>query len=80
MDRSYVLFAQVRTGFFDAYCTYVCVYDMNVACHSCLMYMYADWNTYSDEDAVPQLKQVSGAALACCLKHTGLLNYAIFNK
>ena len=31
-----------------------------------------DWNTHSDEDAVPELRQVSCAALACLLKHTGL--------
>jgi len=36
-----------------------------------------DWNTYSDEEAVPQLRQVSCTALACLLKHTGLYNYAL---
>ncbi|XP_064390094.1 probable E3 ubiquitin-protein ligase HERC1 isoform X2 [Halichondria panicea] len=37
---------------------------------------FKDWNTCSDEDAVPQLRQVSCAALACLLKHTGLFAYA----
>ncbi len=35
-----------------------------------------DWNTYSDESSVPQLRQVSCALLACLLKHTGLSVYA----
>ncbi|CAI8021126.1 Probable E3 ubiquitin-protein ligase HERC1 [Geodia barretti] len=37
---------------------------------------HKDWNTSFDEDTVPQLRQVSCAALACLLKHTGLFNYA----
>ncbi len=37
----------------------------------------SDWNTFSDEASVPQLRQVSCAALACLLKHTGLLTYAL---
>ena len=35
-----------------------------------------DWNTWSDEDALPQLRRVSCASLACLLKHTGLFLYA----
>jgi len=35
-----------------------------------------DWNTWSDEDALPQLWRVSCASLACLLKHTGLFLYA----
>ena len=35
-----------------------------------------DWNTCSDEDALPQLRRVSCASLACLLKHTGLFLYA----
>ena len=41
-----------------------------------LSWLFADWNTSFDEDTVPQLRQVSCAALACLLKHTGLFNYA----
>ena len=36
-----------------------------------------DWNTGSDEDSVAELRQVSGAALACLLKHTGLVQAAM---
>ena len=39
-----------------------------------------DWNTCSDENNLPQLRQVSCAALACLLKHTGLFTYAAKNK
>ena len=34
---------------------------------------HSDWNTSTDEDSLPQLQQVSRAALACFLHHTGLL-------
>jgi len=36
-----------------------------------------DWNTNSDEESVPELQQVSKAALACFLKHTGLIQVAL---
>ncbi|KAL5481420.1 hypothetical protein EMCRGX_G021569 [Ephydatia muelleri] len=39
-----------------------------------------DWNTWSDEGSLPQLRQTSCAALACCLHHSGLLSYAIHCK
>lgn len=40
----------------------------------------ADWNTWSDEGSLPQLRQTSCAALACCLHHSGLLTYAMTCK
>ena len=36
-----------------------------------------DWNTASDEDSVPQMKQVSCAALAYYLYHSGLAHLAL---
>ena len=41
-----------------------------------LILLFSDWNTSFDEDTIPQLRQVSCAALACLLKHTGLFHYA----
>lgn len=38
--------------------------------------MCTDWNTSSDEEQLPQLRQVSCAALACFLHHTGLAHFA----
>ena len=38
--------------------------------------VYPDWNTCSDEERLPQLRQVSCAALACFLHHTGLAHFA----
>ena len=43
-------------------------------------FVATDWNTSSDEDAVPELKLVSCAALACLLKHTGLSSSASCNS
>ena len=37
----------------------------------------SDWNTASDEESIPQLRQVSCAALACYLHHCGLTHYAL---
>ena len=37
-----------------------------------LLCSLVDWNTCSDEDSLPQLRQVSCAVLACLLYHTGL--------
>lgn len=39
----------------------------------------SDWNTASDEESIPQLRQVSCAALACYLHHCGLTHYALNN-
>ena len=40
------------------------------------LYPPSDWNTSADESSLSQLRQVSCVALACLLKHTGLLLYA----
>ena len=39
--------------------------------------MSSDWNTASDEDTIPQLRQVSCSALACYLHHCGLAHLAL---
>ena len=36
-----------------------------------------DWNTATDEDAIPQLKKISCTALACYLHHCGLAHFAL---
>ena len=59
--------------------TYILIYEIDdgtVVMYLVLSWLFADWNTSFDEDTVPQLRQVSCAALACLLKHTGLFNYA----
>ncbi len=56
--------------------TCMSVLQVHVVLHCCGISLL-DWNTCSDEDAVPQLRQVSCAALACLLKHTGLFAYAV---
>lgn len=47
-----------------------CLYNNNLLCK-------LDWNTATDEDSIPQLKQVSCCALACYIHHCGLLHVAM---